>query len=227
MNMAKTWKADEVAVRWFSIPDLRAAIVEEPRGNIIEGHPAVYDQKTSIGLDEDPWFYEIIERGAFDGCDFDDVLFSVNHEFSNIPLARSRRNNANSTLQLSLDETGLFVRASLDVERNTEARSLYSAVERGDIDGMSFTFRVANEKWEDMGRSVPTRRIQKIAKVREVSAVTYPAYLATDIHARSDQAALENARQALENARGSTLENEKNELEALRLRALILGNAKR
>jgi HK97 family phage prohead protease len=225
--MARPWEAKEVAVRWFSIPDLRAAIIEEPKGNIIEGHPAVYDQKTTIGPEDEPWFYEIIERGAFDGCDFDDVLFSVNHGFDRIPLARSRRNNARSTLQLSLDEKGLFIRATLDVERNAEARSLYSAIERGDLDGMSFTFRVAEQKWEDMDKPVPTRRIQKIAKVREVSAVTYPAYLATDIYARSDQAALENARQALENARGSTLENEKNELEALRLRARILGNAKR
>jgi len=219
--MSSKWKADEVAVRWFSIPDLRAAIVEETQKNIIEGHPAVYDQKTAIGPSDDPWFFEIIERGAFDGCDFDDVLFTVNHEHGRIPLARSRRNNANSTLQINLDEKGVFIRAVLDVERNTEARSLYSAVERGDMDGMSFTFRVSEEKWDDMDKPTPTRRIQKFAKVREVCAATYPAYLATDIHARCDQAALENARQTLENVR-SALENEKNELEALRLRAQIL-----
>ncbi|WP_420842681.1 HK97 family phage prohead protease [Fervidibacillus albus] len=161
------------------------------------------------------------ERGAFDQCDFDDVLFSVNHDLRKIPLARSRRNNGNSTMHLKLDEKGLYIRASLDVENNSEAKSLYSAIKRGDIDGMSFIFYVDEEKWEDLESDMPTRRIQKIKKVIEVSAVNYPAYSGTDINAR-DQAVLDNAAKALENAR-SKLENFKNEqLEILKLRNQIL-----
>jgi HK97 family phage prohead protease len=193
---------DELVVRSFGIPDIRA--IDE--GNVIEGHAAVYGQKTNIGN----WFYEIIERGAFDGCDFDDVLFTANHEMWDIPLARSRRNNANSTLQLNLDDKGLYVKAVLDIENNADAKSLYSAVKRADITGMSFIFYVSEERWVDLDSEMPTRYISKIKKVREVSAVNYPAYDSTDINARNDQTTLDNAKKALDNAR-SSLENEKSE----------------
>lgn len=201
-------------IRNFSLADLRA--VDD--GNYIEGHPAVYGQVTKIGN----WFNEVIERGAFDECDFDDVLFSINHDLKKIPLARSRRNNGNSTMQLLTNETGLYIKASLDVENNNEARSLHSAVKRGDIDGMSFIFYVKDEEWQDMDSEMPTRRIKKIKKVIEVSAVNFPAYSGTDINAR-DQSVLDNAKLALENAR-SQLDNSKDELEVLRLRSQILIN---
>lgn len=203
---------DEIVIRSFGMKDLQA--VDD--GNYIEGHAAVYNEKTNIG----DYFYEIIERGAFDGCDFDDVLFSVNHDLRKIPLARSRRNNGNSTMQLNLDTKGLYVKADLDTENNTEAKSLYSAVKRGDIDGMSFIFYVKEDRWEDLDKDMPTRHILKVKKVREVSAVNYPAYGGTDINAR-DQAVLDNAVQALENAR-SELDNSKEQLEVLKLRTKIL-----
>lgn len=62
---------EELVIRSFGITDLRA--VDE--GTYIEGHPAVYDQITNVG----DWFREVIERGAFNGCNFDDVLLSANH----------------------------------------------------------------------------------------------------------------------------------------------------
>jgi HK97 family phage prohead protease len=204
-------KTDPVK-RSFGILDIRA--VDD--GSFIEGHAAVYDQKTNIG----GWFFEVIERGAFDGTDFDDVLFSTNHDLKKIPLARSRRNNGNSTMQLRTDDRGLYVKANLDVENNTEARSLYSAVKREDIDGMSFIFYVADEAWEDLDTDMPTRRIQKIQKVIEVSAVNFPAYTGTDINAR-DKEALDNARAALDNARSAGLDNS-DELEILKYKTQIL-----
>ncbi|WP_308637712.1 HK97 family phage prohead protease [Paenibacillus silvisoli] len=198
--------------RSFGIADMRA--VDD--GTYIEGHAAVYNQKTAIG----DWFYEVIERGAFDQCNFDDVLFCVNHDLQKIPLARSRRNNANSTMQLRMDEAGLYIRANLDIENNTESKSLYSAVTRQDIDGMSFIFFIGEEKWEDLDTKMPTRRILKINRVIEVSAVNFPAYSGTDINAR-DQSALDNAMTALENAR-SQLDNSAAELEVERLKNQIL-----
>lgn len=202
----------EPVKRSFGIVDLRAA----EDGSFIEGHPAVYDQRTNIG----GWFNEIIERGAFDTCNFDDVLFSVNHDLKKIPLARSRRNNGNSTMQLRTDERGLYIKADLDVENNSEAKALYSAVKREDIDGMSFIFYVGEETWEDLETDIPTRRISKITKVIEVSAVNFPAYSGTDINAR-DQSVLDNAAKALENAR-SLLDNKPDELELLKLKNQIL-----
>lgn len=203
---------EDPVTRSFITGDLKA--VEEE--NVIEGHPAVYDQKTLIG----GYFYEIIERGAFDGCNFDDVLFCVNHDLRKIPLARSRRNNGNSTMYLTTDDKGLYMKATLDTEGNSEAKNLYSAVKRGDIDGMSFIFYIQDEKWVDLDQDIPTRHILKIKSVREVSAVTFPAYQGTDINAR-DQAVLDNAAMALENAR-SQLDNSKNELEIEKLKLKIL-----
>lgn len=207
MNKSSLPSKDERVIRSFGIADLRA--IEDK--NTIEGHPAVYNQKTIIGN----MFAEVIERGAFDNCSFDDVLFCVNHDLKKIPLARSRRNNGNSTMQLSVDDKGLFIRANLDTEGNTEAKNLYSAVKRGDIDGMSFIFFIEEERWADLDTELPTRYISKIKAVREVSAVTFPAYAGTDINAR-DQVSLDNAARVLENAR-SELDNSSNELELLRL----------
>jgi HK97 family phage prohead protease len=203
---------EEPVKRSFGIADLRA--VDE--GNYIEGHPAIYDQKTNIGN----WFYEIVERGAFDGCDFDDVLFSINHDLRKIPLARSRRNNGNSTMQLRVDERGLYIKAILDMENNTESKALHGSVKREDINGMSFIFYVSEERWEGLDTDMPTRHILKIKKVIEVSAVNFPAYTGTDISAR-DQSVLDNAERVLDNAR-SKVDTSKNEFEAEQLRTQIL-----
>lgn len=180
------------------------------KGNIITGRPIVYESKTDLG-----WFDEIIERGALDGADLTDVRFLVNHDISKIPLARSRRNNGNSTMQLSPDYEGMAIEVQLDTENNSEARSLYSAVQRGDITGMSFMFSIDDEEWSDLESEHPTRHVRKIGSVVEVSAVTFPAYESTEINARSKEA-LESARLALEKAkeeRGQSVETDLNELE--------------
>lgn len=177
--------------------DIRAE--ESDSGRIITGRPVVYNSRTDIG-----WFDEIIEQGALDKTDLTDVRFLVNHDTSRIPLARSRRNTPNSTMQLQTDAEGMAIRVNLDTENNAEAKSLYSAVQRGDITGMSFMFGVDGESWEDLESDHPTRRITSISTIVEVSAVTFPAYSATsiDVDERSKEA-LENARLALENARRS------------------------
>lgn len=169
---------------------------ESERGHIITGRPIVYNSRTDLG-----WFDEVIEPGALDGADLRDVRFLVNHDLSMIPLARSRRNNGNSTMQLTPDMEGLSLDwVELDTENNADARSLYSAVKRGDITGMSFMFSIDDEEWENLESDHPTRHIRKIGTVVEVSAVTMPAYEATSINARSKEA-LDNARSALESAR--------------------------
>lgn len=167
---------------------------ETENGSIITGRPIVYNSRTDLGF-----FDEIIESGALDNTDLTDVRFLVNHDISKIPLARSRRNNGNSTMHLTVDALGMGIRVTLDTENNSEARALYSAVQRGDITGMSFMFGIRGEKWDDLESDHPTRRITDISTVVEVSAVTFPAYDATEINARSKNV-LDNARAALDNA---------------------------
>lgn len=191
---------------------------ETDKGNIITGRPIVYDSKTDLG-----YCAEIIDRGALDKTDLTDVRFLVNHDINKIPLARSRRNNGNSTMQLFVDDDGMGIRVTLDTENNSEARALYSAVQRGDISGMSFMFGIDNEEWENLDTDYPTRHIKSISTVVEVSAVTFPAYDATEINARGKEA-LENARQAVETARQQRATSvETDELELLKLKTKILG----
>lgn len=177
------------------------------QGNIITGRPIVYNSRTDLG-----WFDEIIEPGALNNADLTDVRFLVNHDTRKIPLARSRRNNGNSTMQLTVDNDGMAIRVLLDTENNSEARALYSAVERGDISGMSFMFGVNGEEWDDIESDHPTRRIKEISSVVEVSAVTFPAYDSTEINARSKEA-LENARSALDKARQPKSESVETDIE--------------
>ena len=186
---------------------------ETENGHIITGRPIVYNSRTDMG-----YFDEIIDEGALNATDLTDVRFLVNHDTKKIPLARSRKNTANSTMQLTADNEGLKIRVSLDTENNADARSLYSAVKRGDITGMSFMFGVEREEWENLESEHPLRRIKEISSVVEVSAVTFPAYEATEIQARSKEA-LDNARQAVETARAQSANNNSVETELTLLKA--------
>ena len=191
-------------------------------GNIITGRPIVYESKTDLG-----WFAEVIDRGALDGADLTDVRFLVNHDTKMIPLARSRRNNGRSTMQLSPDYEGLNIDyIKLDTENNVTSRALWSAVDRGDISGMSFMFSVDSERWDDLESDYPTRHIMKIGSVVEVSAVTFPTYESTTIDARSKEA-LENARSLLESARQQNVEPvDTGELELEKEKTKLLGGMK-
>lgn len=175
----------------------------EEHGTYITGQPIVFGASTDIG----GMYEEIIDEGALDGADLKDVRFLVNHNVNMIPLARSRNNNANSTMQLEKVQGGLNIRADLDTENNETSRSLYSAVSRGDISGMSFMFTVKRDEWEDLTSDYPKRHIKEIGRVFEVSAVTAPAYEQTSIEARSDAEALESAKAALESAKETEKRN--------------------
>ena len=163
---------------------------------ILTGRPIVYNSRTDLG-----YYDEIIETGALNETDLRDVRFLVNHDTKMIPLARSRRNNGNSTMKLTPDFEGLNIDfVKLDVENNSTARALFSAVKRGDLSGMSFMFSIDKEQWDDLESDHPTRRILKIGSVVEISACTFPAYDSTEINARSKEE-LDSARSVLEKAR--------------------------
>ena len=168
----------------------------EQHGTFITGTPIVFDQATDMG-----WYQETIARGALDATDLKDVRFLVGHNTSMIPLARSRNNNENSTMQLTVNDGGMDIRVDLDTENNAEARALYSAVKRGDMSGMSFMFVVESDSWDDIESDYPKRTITGIKTVMEVSAVAFPAYPQTTIQAASEDAALESVRASLESAK--------------------------
>ena len=203
-------------IREFNF-ELRAESDEE-HGKYLTGQPIVFDSETQIYHPMRGMFKEVIERGALDDTDLRDVRFLVNHNTSMIPLARSRNNNENSTMQMIVDpERGMFIRVNLDVENNNEARNLYSAVERGDITGMSFMFSDVKDRWEDANGEMPVRHVRSIGRVHEVSAVTFPAYDATSIQARGLSDALDSAWTSLdsERARLKDIEEHKKRIKIL------------
>ena len=188
----------------------------EERAGRLTGTPIVFNQVTDLGFAR-----EMIEPGALDSTDLRDVRFLVGHDTSMIPLARSRNNNENSTMQLSVNDNGMDIRVDLDIENNPRAKELYSAVKRGDISGMSFMFTVDKDAWEDLESEQPLRRITSISRVFEVSAVTFPAYEGTNIQAASEDSALESVRASLESARKQAEEERAAQAEEERRTALI------
>ncbi len=198
-------------IRTFEF-EVRAGVDDE-HGHTLTGMPIVYNERTDLG-----WCDEIIDAGALAEADLRDVRFLVNHNTDMIPLARSRNNNEHSTMQMEVVEgKGMMIRVDLDTENNAEARSLYSAVERGDISGMSFMFGVDEDSWEDLESGHPTRHIRTISKVFEVSAVTFPAYEATSIQARGLSETLESAKESLESAKAEAraIERKKKQIKIL------------
>lgn len=202
--MNKEKRNDYFLQRGFTAEFRAAGADSENKGSIVEGLAAVYEQETRIA-DFFGEFIEVIRKGAFDDTDFSDVRLLVNHDFNGIALARSRRNNKSdkpNTMQLTVDDEGVKIKADLDTENNEQARALYSAISRGDMDGMSFCFYVSedNQRWSKEN-GVDKREILKVDKVIEVSAVNFPAYAGTNINSRSldsDKRALENARAMLD-----------------------------
>jgi HK97 family phage prohead protease len=171
---------------------------DEGANGIVSGRPIILNSVTDLGC-----FREVIDTRALDGADLTDVRLCLNHDTSYV-YARSRNNNPNSTMQISTDSDGLTFTASLALEESPRARDFYTAIKRGDIDKMSFMFSMEDYEWEDLDSDSPIRKITKIGKVFEISAVTFPAYQSTAIEAR-DATTLDSVKRELENLRASRL----------------------
>ena len=165
----------------------------------IVGQPVVFDQNTDIaGL-----WSESIAPGAIDTETLRDVRLLINHDFSGVPLARSRRNNANSTMRATFNDFAVDMEADLDA-KNPKAIEVDSAIKRGDITGMSFAFLVDGEEWDDLDTDYPHRTITHVSVIYEFSICTFPAYEGTSVASRSldsGKRSLADARAALESAR--------------------------
>ena len=150
-------------------------LAEPGKELVLYGIPIVFDVPTVIN-DANGQYNEVIARGALDYADLADSRLLYNHDFSKIPLARTPK-----TMQLSITDKGVEMRAVLaDTE---DAKSVYTAVERGDLSGMSFAFKVP-EGGDTYDRLTNTRTIHRIDKIYEVSVVPFPAYAQTSVEAR-------------------------------------------
>jgi len=183
-------KMKKIERRTFTIKNVEARQAEDGTMRL-SGYAAVFNDD-SVPLP----FIERIAPGAFRKTltETPDVRLLINHE--GLPLARTK----NETLRLKEDEIGLYMDA--DLPDTQAARDLYTLVERGDVDQMSFAFRVIRQKWNE-GRTERTLTELSLAD-GDVSVVTYPAYPTTTVEAREQIAA---ARQAIKEGREITGES--------------------
>lgn len=151
---------------------------------LIEGIPIVFDTPTDIG----GWFQETICKGAISEEVIKDVRFFWNHNIDEKAIARTIIPIEKlGGLKLTVEEKNVRMLANPNRKR-TDANDLCLAIEDGVINAMSFMFGVAEERWEDEDTDYPKRFITRIDPLIEVSAVNFPAYASTDIHARRDAA---------------------------------------
>ena len=151
---------------------------------VLEGYATIYNYSYPIGGGPDAGgFNETIAQGAATKSAGEaDVRLLVNHD--GIPLARTK----SGTLELESDDIGLKVRATLD-PTNPQAAEVRSAMERGDMDQMSFAFQVVRGEWSNDY----TERMISEVKLFDVSVVTYPANPATIVKLREDDEQTEQA----------------------------------
>jgi HK97 family phage prohead protease len=154
------------------------AIGEEGKQELwVEGYAARFNSPTVLFEYDGIEYKEQIARDAFTECKMDDVIFNYNH--SGRVMARTR----NKTLQLAVDDNGLFIRARLD--GTEEGRSLYNDIQNGYIDRMSFRFQIAQEAYDYQNHQWTVLRVKRLY---DVSAVDIPAYDDTSIEARKADA---------------------------------------
>lgn len=146
----------------------------EDEKRTLVGYAAVFDASADIG----GWWIERIAPGAFAEAIAGDVRALVDHDMGRV-IGRTK----SGTLRLEEDSKGL--RVEIDVPNTTDGNDLWTLVERGDISGMSFGFRVTKQEWDETG-DMPVRTIQAV-DLFEVSAVAFPAYDDTELGRRSLQ----------------------------------------
>lgn len=122
-------------------------------------------------------FREQFKKGAFtESLEKDDQLFLWSHDPSKV-LGRTK----NGTLRLEEDDIGL--RFELDLPNTTLGNDAYETIKRGDVDGVSFGFKVEADEIQDADDDLPLRTVTK-ARLFEVSVVAFPAYPDSEVSAR-------------------------------------------
>lgn len=155
--------------------EYRAAQPFEARDEemIVEGYASTFEPYV-LWHEGDVEVREQIDPHAFDNADMSDVIMQYDHE------GRVFARQSNGTLELSVDDHGLKVRA--DLSKTEGARQLYEDIRSGMVTQMSFAFTIAEDEYD---KKQHLRSIKSVRRVYDVSAVSIPANPGTEIAARS------------------------------------------
>lgn len=154
--------AQQCELRAVQLPDGQAGAPK------IAGYAAVFNKRSDL---LGGFFVELIAPGAFDDVLAQDTRGLFNHD-PNYLLGRT----TSGTLRLSVDERGLAY--EIDTPDTLTIRDLVVApIARGDMSGSSFAMRVApgGDTWHEED-GVVVRTIYKVAELRDVGPVSFPAY---------------------------------------------------
>lgn len=144
--------------------------LEENKKYLVEGYASTFEPYTLWTTEDGVEIKEQIEPDAFAETDFSDVVFRIDHEGP--VFART----SNGLVSLNVDEHGLKTR--IDLSKTEKARGIFEDIEAGMYPQMSFAFTVEREAWD---RETHTRHVEKIGKLYDVSAVSFPANPGTEI----------------------------------------------
>ena len=150
--------------------ELRFKEEENSDSYIVEGYASTFESYKLMTSEDGTDYFERIEPTAFDDADLTDVVFRVDHE------GRVFARSSAGTLEVWADEHGLANRT--DLSRTQKARELFDDIKAGNYPQMSFAFTVAEDHYD---RATHTRIIDRIAKVFDVSPVSFPANPTTEL----------------------------------------------
>ena len=167
---------------------------------LVEGYASTFEPYKLIEIDGED-YNERIEPTAFDEADMSDVVYRIDHE------GRVYARSSAGTIKLDIDERGLH--HITDLSKTSGSREHFEDIEAGLYPQMSFAFTVGADHYDAETR---TRIIDRIDKVFDISAVSFPSNPTTELHVRDYfngviemEKAAEAERQKAEEARRSDL----------------------
>lgn len=172
MTNEKDMKADRIYRTFDSFGVEKRDVVdgtEEPSYKVV-GYASTFAPYVLFTDEDGTEYKEVIDPHAFDEADMSDVVFRVDHVGT--VYARSSA----GTLKLSVDEHGL--KDEVDLSKTASARALFEEIAAGNYPKQSFAFKVREDSYD---RDTHTRTIHKIAKVYDVSPVSFPANPGTEL----------------------------------------------
>nr|WP_089652456.1 HK97 family phage prohead protease [Halobacillus aidingensis] len=177
LNLKGVRRVDEEKVEQRELTTEAVEVREKDDGTkTVSGYAVKWEKKSEV-LGFFRRFREQFKKGAFaDSLKNDDQRFLWSHDVSQV-LGRTK----NKTLRLTEDNVGL--RFELDLPNTTLGKDTYESIKRGDVDGVSFGFRMKKQEWDESDEDNIVRTISE-ARLFEVSAVAFPAYPDSEVSAR-------------------------------------------
>lgn len=175
-------KTSEREYRNFTVEAIRSEEGAAEAQKTVRGYASTFENEYVLYSDNEYEIREVMDSHCFDDCDLSDVIMQYNHE------GRVFARVSNGTLRVAPDTEGLAIEANLG---GTElGAQVYEEIAGGYTDKMSVGMKIdrSRDVWtseERAGKLVETRRVMKVDRLYDVSAVSIPANDATSISVRT------------------------------------------